>query len=150
MNQIEPKIAVYLQNLVEKTMQQIQLILGLLESIEHIVLMISPESRYYNVILKNEDDVTSSTISRDYGLSVKKFHKLLGALGVLVYIKSQKVWRLNDQYADKGYNSIKDISIAGKSDFAHRTLWTQDGRIFIYRFLKSKGILPLIERESEE
>ena len=150
MNRIDSKIAVYLQNLVEKTMQQIQLLLGLLESIEHIVNMISSESRYYRLILQNEDDVTSSTIARDYGLSVKKFHRLLGTLDVLVYIKSQKVWRLNDQYVDKGYNSIKDISIAGKSDFAHRTLWTQDGRIFIYRFLKSKGILPLIERESEE
>ena len=89
MNRIDSENAVYLQNLVEKTMQQIQLLLGLLESIEHIVRMISPESRYYNVILKNEEDVTSSTISRDYGLSVKKFHRLLGTLGVLVYIKSQ-------------------------------------------------------------
>lgn len=69
-----------------------------------------------------------------------------------VQFKQGKIWLLYQKYADKGYTSTKTQTYNGKNGEVHtkvHTYWTQKGRLFIYELLKSDGILPLIERETE-
>ena len=58
---------------------------------------------------------------------------------------------LYDQYTDLGYAQYDTFHyVDGKTgeDASRISLkWTQKGRMFLYEFLKERGILPVMERE---
>ncbi len=62
-----------------------------------------------------------------------------------VQYKQSGQWFLYQKYADKGYTSSKTTVLDADRSVMH-TYWTQQGRLFIYSLLKSKGYLPLIEQ----
>ena len=54
------------------------------------------------------------------------------------------------KYRGYGYTHNKTIHFFhkdGRPDTKMNMEWTQKGRLFIYELLKSKGIIPSIERE---
>ena len=54
-------------------------------------------------------------------------------------------WVINSPYNRMGY--VVNRTIERGINFYTHTYWTQKGRLFLYDFLKARGILPLIEQE---
>lgn len=114
---------------------------------KQIIGELKPRADYTDKILSNKGLVTITQIAKDYGMSGRKMNKLLKELKVQYNQSGQ--WLLYAEYHDKGYTHSKTINITrkdGTPDVTMETKWTQKGRLFIYELLKSKGILPLIER----
>ena len=107
-----------------------------------------PKVTYYDTILSNRSCVKVTQIAQDYGMSAQAFNKLLCEHKLQRKVGEQ--WILYRQFLDKGYVHSKPIPIThhdGSQSFNYLTVWTQKGRIFLYEFLKSNGVLPMIERK---
>ncbi len=107
-----------------------------------------PKVSYYDLVLNSKGLVTITQIAKDYGMSGKKMNILLHDLGV--QYKQSGQWMLYSKYHEKGYTHSRTINIVhndGTSDSRMETKWTQKGRLFIYKLLKSQNILPLIEQD---
>ena len=107
-----------------------------------------PKVSYYDLILQCPDLMSITTIAKDYGYSAKRLNAYLHEQGI--QFKQSGIWLLYQQYAEQGYTSTKTHNYAGEDGTQHakpHTYWTQKGRLFLYDFLKARGILPLIERE---
>ena len=107
-----------------------------------------PKVSYYDLILQCPDLMPITTIAKDYGWSAKRLNAYLHEQGI--QFKQSGIWLLYQQYAEQGYTSTKTHNYAGEDGTQHakpHTYWTQKGRLFLYDFLKARGILPLIERE---
>ncbi len=107
-----------------------------------------PKVSYYDLILQCRDLMPITTIAKDYGWSAKRLNAYLHEQGI--QFKQSGIWLLYQQYAEQGYTSTKTHNYAGEDGTQHakpHTYWTQKGRLFLYDFLKVRGILPLIERE---
>lgn len=112
------------------------------------ILGMKPKASYYETVLNCKDLLSTTEIAKDYGRSARWLNELLHELGVQ-YKQGNKIWILYQKYAEKGYTSTKTQTYNGKDGEVHtkvHTYWTQKGRLFIYDLLKSKGILPLIEK----
>lgn len=99
-----------------------------------------PNKYYYGIILENENPISEEQLAKDYNFEGSTFRDLLSNLGILD--KAKNHYLLAEKY--QGNNYIK-------SEFKDNTViryWTQKGRLFIYDFLKQKGILPTIEKEN--
>ena len=107
-----------------------------------------PKVSYYDLILQSPDLMSITTIAKDYGYSAKRLNAYLHEQGI--QFKQGGIWLLYQHYAEQGYTSTKTHNYAGEDGTQHakpHTYWTQKGRLFLYDFLKARGILPLIERE---
>lgn len=107
-----------------------------------------PKVSYYDLILQCPDLMSITTIAKDYGWSAKRLNAYLHEQGI--QFKQSGIWLLYQQYAEQGYTSTKTHNYADEDGTQHakpHTYWTQKGRLFLYDFLKARGILPLIERE---
>ncbi|MDO4301539.1 MAG: phage antirepressor KilAC domain-containing protein [Clostridia bacterium] len=110
---------------------------------------IKPKASYYDVVLNCKDLLSTTAIAKDYGWSAKAMNKFLNEQGIQFKGKDG-VWYLYEKYAKHGYTSSKTHAISGDDGKVHshpHTYWTQKGRLFIYNFLKERGIKPLIENE---
>lgn len=106
-----------------------------------------PKACYYDVVLKCKDIIPIRVIAKDYGKSAQWMNNFLHERGV--QYKQSYIWLLYQKYAEKGYTKIKTHTYEDFYGITHskeHTYWTQKGRLFLYDFLKGKGILPLIER----
>ena len=112
------------------------------------IIEMQPKVSYYDLILQCPDLMPITTIAKDYGWSAKRLNAYLHEQGI--QFKQSGIWLLYQQYAEQGYTSTKTHNYAGEDGTQHakpHTYWTQKGRLFLYDFLKARGILPLIERE---
>lgn len=108
---------------------------------------LQPKASYYDVILNCKDLVSTTEIAKDYGKSAKWLNALLHDLGV--QFKQGGIWLLYQKYAECGYTSTRTHNYLDNSGNTHakvHTYWTQKGRIFIYDLLKSRNILPNVEK----
>ena len=113
---------------------------------QKLIEEMQPKVSYYDLILQCPDLVSATEISKDYGMSAKKFNNLLHDFEIIY--KQGKRWFLYQKHAGYGYAQSKTHNYADKSGKQHSTsslYWTQKGRLFLYGFLKDKGIVPLIE-----
>ena len=109
-----------------------------------LIESMQPKVSYYDLILKCESLLTTSEIASDYGMSAKKFNKLLHEMHV--QYKQSDRWYLYNEYEGNGYTQSQTHTF-GENKAATHMYWTQKGRLFLYDFLKENGILPMIERE---
>lgn len=118
-----------------------------IEKLANEVMTMKPKATYYDVILNNPSTVAITQIAQDYGMSAKKFNKILADFRI--QRKVNKQWILYANYLDKGYVQSKPFNISNENNgkVVYNTEWTQKGRLFIYEKLKHAGIVPLIENK---
>ena len=115
---------------------------------EQEILELKPKATYYDWILQNPRLLATRIIASDYGMTPNAFNKLLHKNGI--QYKQGSVWFLYSKYIGYGYTQTKMqpiVRTGGVPDSVPHMYWTQKGRIFLYDFLKSKGILPVIEQD---
>ena len=108
---------------------------------------LTPKATYCDVVLMSDDLVSVTEIAKDYGKSAQWLNKLLHEYGI--QFNQRGVWHLYQPYAEGGYAVTRKQILPGRDGETHvreHTYWTQDGRKFLYEFLKRKGILPITER----
>ena len=113
---------------------------------EQQIIELQPKALYYDLILQCKDLLATTTIAKDYGMSAKSFNKFLHELEV--QYNQGGIWFLYQKYAIYGYTQTKTNPFSrtdGSMDSRPHMYWTQKGRLFLYDFLKEKGILPTIE-----
>lgn len=106
-----------------------------------------PKVNYYEVVLQCKDLVPITVIAKDYGWSAIRMNQYLN--NKKVQFKRNGTWVLYQKYADKGYTGTQTYTYDDRFGNSHadiRTLWTQNGRLFIYEMLKKDNVLPLIEQ----
>lgn len=112
---------------------------------------LQPKATYYDLVLQCKDLLSATVIAKDYGMSAKAFNKLLHE--EKIQFKQSDVWFIYQKYANKGYTQTKTQNYNkpdGTQGAKPHMYWTQKGRLFLYDFLKTKGIVPMIEREEEK
>lgn len=109
-----------------------------------IIDEMKPKSDYYDSILKSEGTVTTTVIAKDYGYSAVTFNKLLHDFKI--QYKQGNNWFLYANYQDKNY--MKSVTKNKNGKVYVNNEWTQEGRVFLYEFLKTKEITPLIEKSN--
>lgn len=110
-----------------------------------------PKISYVDEILKSTDLMLVSQIADDYGMSAIQFNKLLKEHGIQYKMSNQ--WLLYSKYRGKGYTKSETTTFNhtdGRPGVNLLTKWTQKGRLFLYEFLKDKGILPTMEQMKME
>lgn len=118
---------------------------------EQQVQELKPKADYYDMILASKGLVTTTSIAKNYGVSAKRFNTILHNWGV--QYKQSGSWYLYSKYQGHGYTHTVPVPYVhsdGRVDIQPSTKWTQKGHKFIYEFLKARGILPVIERGTEE
>ena len=113
---------------------------------EQRVNELTPKATYYDLVLQNNTLLSITKIAKDYGWSGTKMNHFLHENKV--QFKQGDTWLLYQKYADKGYTQSKTNIVDGGKKTVMHTYWTQKGRLFIYELMKSKGYLPVIERET--
>lgn len=111
------------------------------------VIEMGKKVSYLDQILANKSTILTTSIAQDYGMSAKAFNRLLNRYGI--QHKVDKQWILYAPYLTEGYVHSKQIEIThadGSKKIHLNTEWTQKGRLFLYQKLKSKGVVPMIER----
>lgn len=112
---------------------------------------LTPKATYYDLILQCKDLLSVTEIAKDYGMSATGFNKMLYEFGI--QYKQSGVWFLYAKYQSKGYTQTKTQNYPkpdGTQGSRTHMYWRQKGRLFLYDFLKSKDVLPMIERTEEE
>lgn len=115
---------------------------------DQIIGELKPKADYTDRILQCDDLTKVNIIACDYGFSAIEFNKILKKLGI--QYKEGKDWLLYKKYRGKGYTQTKTFEYPHKDGTkGSRTTmyWTQKGRLFLYEFLRTKGILPRMEEE---
>lgn len=115
---------------------------------QKVIDQLEPKASYYDLILQCKDLIATTVISKDYGMSAKKFNSMLHDMGI--QYKQGDIWVLYSKYQGQGYLKAKTHNYADGNGVQHskeHAYWTQKGRLFLYDLLKQEGILPLIERE---
>lgn len=118
---------------------------------EQQVQELKPKADYYDMILASKGLVTTTSIAKNYGMSARMFNSLLHSW--TIQYKQSGSWYLYSQYQGHGYTHTVPVPYVhsdGRVDIQPSTKWTQKGHKFIYEFLKARGILPVIEQETEE
>ncbi|MGY5234814.1 phage antirepressor KilAC domain-containing protein [Lactiplantibacillus plantarum] len=111
------------------------------------ISVLQPKADYTDSMLANKGLETISMIAKNYGYSTREFNKLLHGLDI--QYKQGKTWLLYAKYQDEGYTHVEPYEYTnsdGIKQVRNTMKWTQVGQKFLYDFLKSKGIMPLVEQ----
>ncbi len=114
---------------------------------EQKITEMQPKASYYDIVLNCRDLMTTTQIAKDYGKSARWLNTLL--CDKKVQFKQGDAWVLYKKYAEQGYASSKTFAYDDKDGETHtkvNTCWTPKGRLFIYKLLKSLGVLPIVEQ----
>ena len=106
--------------------------------------MLAGKANYYDRILHSKNAVPVTQIAKDYGMTAIAFNRMLHDYGIQYSVRN--TWVLYAEYANLGYTQSRTYAIDEDKAVMH-TSWTQKGRLFLYEFLKSHGVLPMCEQE---
>ena len=106
--------------------------------------LLAGKANYYDRILHSKNAVPVTQIAKDYGMTAIAFNRMLHDYGIQYSVRN--TWVLYAEYANLGYTQSRTYAIDEDKAVMH-TSWTQKGRLFLYEFLKSHGVLPMCEQE---
>lgn len=119
------------------------------QQMDAVITEMTPKADYADRILSSTDCMTVSQIAQDYGVSAKRFNKILHSAGIQRKVGDQ--WILYAEYQGKGYVRNKTCEYTkgnGGTGTKLLTVWTQKGRMLIYEKLKQIGVFPEMENVS--
>ena len=114
---------------------------------QKVISELQPKANYVDTILQSKSLVLTTQIAKDYGMSARKFNRILNELKIQYKVGDQ--WVLYSKYQSNGYVHSRTINITrsnGMPDTKMQTEWTQKGSLFLYDELKKAGYVPLIEK----
>jgi prophage antirepressor-like protein len=112
------------------------------KTFEELATEMAPKALYCDLVLQNKKAVPVSLIAKDYGMTAARFNEMLHRFGIQYRVAG--TWLLYQKYAAGGYTQTRTYHVGGDTTVMH-TCWTQKGRMFLYEFLKTFGILPQTE-----
>jgi anti-repressor protein len=109
------------------------------------VIEMQPKVDYLEKIVANPSTMTTTQISKDYGMTAQEFNKLLHSYHI--QYKRGENWYLYEEHDDFGYTQSHTHLVENEKGVFNTVnmKWTQVGRKFLYQFLKEKNILPLCD-----
>lgn len=116
---------------------------------EAVISALAPKAEYYDEVLCGEGLIPISAIAKDFGWSALRMNRFLYAYEVQYPLN--KCWLLYQKYAGKGYTKTKTVIYTDKNGETRSktlTYWTQEGRRFLYGFMKSLGYDPVMSSGS--
>lgn len=138
------------QHTMDSLKEQCKFLGGQVVEQQKVIEELQPKASYYDMILQCKELIATTVIAKDYGMSAKKFNAMLHDMGV--QFKQGDTWVLYAKYQGQGYLKAKTHNYADLDGVQHsreHSYWTQKGRLFLYDFLKQKGVLPLLEQEDK-
>lgn len=132
---------------IESLKERCKFLGGQIAEQQKVIEEMQPKATYYDLILQSPDLVSATEIAKDYGMSATKLNRILHDHGI--QFKQGKIWFLYQKYAGFGYTKLKTHNYSDEHGVQHskqHMYWIQKGRLFLYDFLKEKGIIPLIEK----
>lgn len=144
--QIIARALQFANNTVESLKERCAFLGGQVVEQQKVIEELQPKASYYDMILQCKDLIATTVIAKDYGMSAKKFNAMLHDMGI--QFKQGSTWVLYADFQGKGYLKSKTHNYADTDGIQHareHSYWTQKGRLFLYEFLKQRGIIPLIE-----
>lgn len=147
--QIVANALIVAQNIISQKDKQIEELETSVQQMDAVITEMTPKVDYADRILSSTDCMTVSQIAQDYGVSAKRFNKILHSAGIQRKVGDQ--WILYAEYQGKGYVRNKTCEYAkGNGEMGTKllTVWTQKGRMLIYEKLKQIGVFPEMENAS--
>ena len=147
--QIVANALIVAQNIISQKDRQIEELETSVQQMDSVISEMTPKVDYADRILSSKDCMTVSQIAQDYGMSAKRFNKILHTAGIQRKVGDQ--WILYAEYQGKGYVRNKTCEYTksnGGTGTKLLTVWTQKGRMLIYEKLKRIGVFPQMENAS--
>lgn len=147
--QIVANALIVAQNIISQKDKQIEELETSVQQMDAVITEMTPKVDYADRILSSTDCMTVSQIAQDYGVSAKRFNKILHSAGIQRKVGDQ--WILYAEYQGKGYVRNKTCEYTkgnGGTGTKLLTVWTQKGRMLIYEELKRIGVFPQMENAS--
>ncbi len=119
-------------------------------NLEVAQILLYEESMYFRDILQSPRLVQTRHIAEDYGISRRKFNRMLRKVGIIYWEDGE--WFLCPEYEDCNLTDVEVASIEGPDGISvdvEQYGWTQYGRLFIYDKLARIGIYPLFKEQRE-
>lgn len=113
---------------------------------EQLIEIMEPKAEYYDRILKAPGLVNVRTIAKEYGMSAKAFNQMLYEYKIQYKDNRFNHWLPYWNYDHLGYMHTEPYYDSYGNIVSYSSKWTTKGWKFLYDFLKSKDILPLIEQ----
>ena len=115
---------------------------------------LKPDAEYARAVCVGKNCRTTTSLSKDYGLSAEKLNSILHGLKIQ-YKTSDGQWVLYAKYCGKGYTKNRKSTpfqhkSTGELDTKNTTVWTEAGQRFIYEQLKAIGLLPKLDSKEAE
>ena len=117
---------------------------------EQRVRKLQPLADYTALILACPETVSVSQVAQDYGMSAVAFNRILNRAGIQYSVGGQ--WVLYAAYKNRGLVQSYTFNYRhndGTDGCRMYTRWTQRGRLFLYDILKKIGIIPMIEKTTD-
>lgn len=125
-----------------------------LEEKDKQIAELTPDAEFARAVCVGKNCRTTTSLSKDYGLSAEKLNSILHGLKIQ-YKTSDGQWVLYAKYCGKGYTKNRKSTpfqhkSTGKWETKNTTVWTEAGQRFIYEQLKAIGLLPKLDSKEAE
>lgn len=143
-----PDLLIQVATALKEEREKNQFLINQTEQQSKVIEELQPKASYYDLILQCNGLLSVTEISKDYGMSARKFNQLLKDLGIQFFQSGR--WFLYATYQGNGYATSKTQNYPkpdGTQGSKTHMYWTQKGRLFLYDLLKTKGYIPEIEKE---
>ena len=105
-----------------------------------------PKIEHYDRILSKNEMMTTTVLSRSFGMTAQKLNKILLKLGIIRKLSNRgSSYGFTYKYENEGYGNLKDIPVYNPDGtlrfYAKSLVFTEKGREFISNFLFDRELI---------